>query len=64
MDFSLPASFEPLLARYRDFMQNDVLPLEADVGAKGFVAMEPTLREVREKAKKLGRACRSWSTRA
>lgn len=54
MDFSLPPAFEPVLAKYRDFLQNDVLPLEPLVGQKGFFAAEPKLRELRAKAKSLG----------
>lgn len=54
MDFSMPESLETLLARLREFLLEEVYPLEGVLLQKGFLAVEPLLRAKREKAKALG----------
>ncbi len=54
MDFSTAPETAELLARFREMMQNEVLPLEKDVAAAGFRASLPTLQTVRRKVHEAG----------
>lgn len=54
MDFSMPDDLERLIGKLRGFLLEEVYPLEPVVLQKGFAAVEPALREKREKAKALG----------
>lgn len=54
MDFGISPKMQDVLARMREFMQNEVYPLEPEAQAHGFKAIVPKLREKREQVKKLG----------
>src|SRR5690349_12242855 len=54
MGFEPPAELNDTLARLRRFVDEDVIPLEGELFAKGFTAIEPALRDKRGKAKELG----------
>ena len=53
MDFSISSSMQELTARFRDFVQREVMPLEARL-AESWSALEPALRELRARAKAAG----------
>jgi alkylation response protein AidB-like acyl-CoA dehydrogenase len=53
MDFSSPPEVQELVARVREFVRREVLPLERRVGG-GFKALEPALRELRASARRQG----------
>ena len=53
MDFSSPPEVQELVARVREFVRREVLPLERRVGS-GFKALEPALRELRASARRQG----------
>lgn len=54
MDFSAPESLKPTLDKLREFLLEEVYPLEPTLLQKGFFAVEPILREKRERAKSMG----------
>lgn len=54
MDFSESPKVKEIRGLVREFMQKDVYPLEPLLRGMGFVAMLPTLKEVRERAKQTG----------
>src|SRR5690349_16825489 len=54
MGFEPPAELNDTLARLRRFVDEDIIPLERELFANGFVAVEPALRDKRRKAKELG----------
>jgi len=54
MDFSIPPSLAPALETLRHFVQEHVIPLEAEARAAGFNAVEPRLRQLRERARASG----------
>jgi acyl-CoA dehydrogenase len=53
MDFSLPPRIAELKAKARDLIDREVIPLEAELH-KGFNAIEPRLKKVREKVREAG----------
>ena len=56
MDFTPPAATVDLVARYRSFVDEELLPLESLVLSRPFGESLPTLNKVRERA----RARRLW----
>ncbi|MBA3465467.1 MAG: acyl-CoA dehydrogenase family protein [Deltaproteobacteria bacterium] len=54
MDFDLPASVRPLLEKIEKFVADVVMPAEAEVMEKGFVASAPRLAELRAQVKAAG----------
>lgn len=54
MDFSTPEGLKIKVAKLRDFLLDEVYPLEPILLQKGFSVVEPRLREKREKAKAAG----------
>lgn len=54
MDFAPPAGVPDLVARYRRFLVDEVMPLEAAALRLGFTPALPQLRPLRERAKALG----------
>ena len=54
MDFSIPAPTLALLARFRDFMDAHLYPVEAELLALGFPAVEPRLAALRHQARAAG----------
>src|SRR5688500_11685052 len=54
MDFSIPPPTRALLDKMRAFLDQEVLPRELDFLQRGFAAIEPELKTVREKAKAAG----------
>jgi len=54
MDFGISPKMQDVLAKMREFVQNEVYPLEPEAQAHGFKAIVPKLREKREQVKKLG----------
>ena len=54
MDFTTPPALATLLDRLREFLVEEVIPLEPIFLQNGFAAVEPSLREKRKKAKALG----------
>ena len=50
MDFDPPESVRPLLARIEAFITEHVLPAEAEVLERGFVAAGPRLEALRAQA--------------
>jgi len=51
---SAPESLRPLLDRFRDFLEETVIPLERRFLAEGFLAVLPELEAARADAKRLG----------
>jgi acyl-CoA dehydrogenase len=51
MDFSIPKSLAPMLETLRRFVDEHVIPLEAEARAAGFYAVEPRLRQLRQRAR-------------
>lgn len=54
MDFSESPKVKEIRGLVREFMQKDVYPIEPLLRGMGFVAMLPTLKKVRERAKQTG----------
>lgn len=54
MDFSPSPKVDAIRTSLREFMKREVYPIEQDLRRKGFVAMIPTLKEKRERAKETG----------
>jgi len=54
MDFSEPERVRILRGTIREFVKSELLPLEPELGKKGFAAMVPVLKEKRERAKQTG----------
>lgn len=54
MDFDPPASVRPLLEKIEKFVADVIMPAEAEVMEKGFVASAPLLAELRAKVKAAG----------
>ncbi|HEY2841362.1 MAG TPA: acyl-CoA dehydrogenase family protein [Pirellulales bacterium] len=54
MDFGVSPKMQDILARMREFMEQEVYPLEPEAQARGFKAIVPKLREKREQVRKLG----------
>jgi len=51
MDFSIPKSLAPMLDTLRRFVDEHVIPLEAEARAAGFYAIEPQLQQLRQRAR-------------
>ncbi len=54
MDFSVPDSVQTLVADVREFLCNEIYPLEADFLNRGFEAVLPALEQKRRKVKERG----------
>jgi alkylation response protein AidB-like acyl-CoA dehydrogenase len=54
MDFAVSDKMKSMLATIREFMVNEVYPIEREVGEKGFNASLPLLKEKRDRVKKAG----------
>lgn len=54
MDFAIPPSLAPALIALRGFVEEHVMPLEAEARASGFFAIEPRLQALRERARTAG----------
>jgi alkylation response protein AidB-like acyl-CoA dehydrogenase len=54
MDFEIPPRVAELTARARAFLAAEVTPLERELAEKGFFAVEPALKALREKVKAAG----------
>jgi acyl-CoA dehydrogenase len=54
MDFDPPASVRPLLEKIEKFVAEVIMPAEAEVMEKGFVASTPRLNELRAQVKAAG----------
>ena len=54
MDSSVPESTQSMIRAIRDFMENEVYPLEHEFLKASFRDMLPVLGEKREKAKAMG----------
>ena len=54
MDFAVPATLAPVLERIDRLLTEHVIPAEAEVMSKGFVAAAPRLAELRAKVKAAG----------
>ncbi len=54
MDFSESPKVREIRGLVREFMQKEVYPLEPLLRGKGFVALLPTLKKVRERARQTG----------
>jgi alkylation response protein AidB-like acyl-CoA dehydrogenase len=54
MDFDPPASVRPLLDKIERFIRDTVIPAEAEVFEKGFIAAAPLLADLRAKCKAEG----------
>jgi alkylation response protein AidB-like acyl-CoA dehydrogenase len=52
--FDISPELQNILTAIRSFVDEELIPLEADFLAKGFNALEPTLNEKRQKVKALG----------
>lgn len=53
-DFEVSAEMQALLGRYREFMDRDVLPLEAKAAGRPFTELEPELEQLRDRARNDG----------
>lgn len=53
-DFEVSSEMSALLARYRDFIGKEVLPLEAGAAGRPFSELEPELARVRDEARAAG----------
>jgi len=56
MDFSVSPGLRDLAARFRDFVQREVVPLELRIGGS-WTGLLPSLQQIRQKAK----ALRLWA---
>lgn len=54
MDFSLSENTRKLLARFREFVDAEIIPLEMSIAEESFKSLLPKLRGVRDKAKSAG----------
>ncbi|MEQ9324569.1 MAG: acyl-CoA dehydrogenase family protein [Polyangiaceae bacterium] len=55
MDFAIPKHLEPTLAAARAFVDDELIPIEAELMAsEDFFAVEPRLKELREKVRTAG----------
>ena len=54
MDFSLPRETQALLARFSDFLQREVYPLELAFLNQPFFSIEPELAKVRARVQEAG----------
>ena len=54
MDFAPPPRVLTIRDSVRDFVQREVLPIEAEVRHRGFAAMLPVLAEKRRRARETG----------
>lgn len=57
MDFGISPKMQEILARMRQFMEQEVYPLEPEASARGFKAMVPQLRAKRQKVREMGLWC-------
>jgi acyl-CoA dehydrogenase len=57
MDFAITPQMQKLLADIQQFLENEVYPLEREVGEHGFRATLPKLKAARQKVKGLGLWC-------
>lgn len=54
MDFSIPDTVQKLVADVREFLREEIYPLEAEFLRQGFEAVLPALEEKRQKVKERG----------
>ena len=54
MDFSISPIIETLLAKMREFMDQEVYPLEEETRGKGFRELIPRLEETRQRVREAG----------
>jgi alkylation response protein AidB-like acyl-CoA dehydrogenase len=54
MDFAIPAPMQALLARIEQFVETEILPREAEVLERGFVAAAPVVDELRRRVRQRG----------
>jgi alkylation response protein AidB-like acyl-CoA dehydrogenase len=54
MGFAPRDGLKEILARFSQFVEDELLPLEPELFAKGFVALEPALNAKRARARELG----------
>lgn len=54
MDFEIPARVKPLVSRLREFIEEEVIPLEPAFLNSEFVELVPVLAEVRQRARAAG----------
>lgn len=52
--FNLPPELKKILATIREFVREELIPLEPAYLAEGFIALEPTLQRKRQMVKELG----------
>ncbi len=57
MDFSISSRMQEVLAGIREFMEQEIFPLEPAVAERGFGAMREQLRAIRAKVKQRGLWC-------
>ena len=57
MDFAISPKMQEILARMRQFVEQELYPLEPEARLRGFKAMVPQLREKRRKVRELGLWC-------
>jgi len=57
MDFGISPQFEKTLNDIQQFVEQELYPLEPEVGTRGFRATLPKLKAAREKVKKMGFWC-------
>src|ERR1700758_4934787 len=57
MDFAITPQMQKILTGIEQFVEREIYPLEAEVGAKGFRAALPKLKAARQKGKELGFWC-------
>ena len=54
MDFAISPKMTELLARLREFLEREIMPLEKTVAQQGFKASQPQLKALRAKAREHG----------
>jgi acyl-CoA dehydrogenase len=54
MGFAPRDGLKEILERFSEFVEDELVPLEPELFAKGFVALEPTLNDKRARARELG----------
>src|ERR1700741_1836269 len=54
MDFSLEPARQVIVNRFRDYVERELIPLEADFLAGGFGAVRDRLKQKRAEARRLG----------
>jgi alkylation response protein AidB-like acyl-CoA dehydrogenase len=57
MDFAISPNTQEILARMRQFVEQELYPLEPEARARGFKAMVPQLRAKRRKVREMGLWC-------